>query len=237
MKPATVPNPGLGLVLLAVAGATRYVGTWGAAGLSPGVDLSLAMMACVIWWIGSFVACFGSRISLRLIFPLCFLFWLVPVPEAALNRIVVLLQQESATATHLLFSAAGVPVMQDGMFISIPGVTVEVARECSSIRSSLMLMVTTMVLAQLFLRSIWRKTFLVLAAIPLSVAKNAVRIFTLSMLGVHVDVGFLHGNLHKRGGVVFFILALLAVLLLLWWLGRGEKKASDHGQGRVPSQS
>ena len=228
VKPLAVPHLGPGLALLAIAGVTGCVGKWGAANLLHGVDLSLAMMALVTWCIGSFVLCFGTRVSLRLIFPLCFLFWLVPLPEAALDRIVVLLQQESATATRLLFSTAGVPVRQDGMFISIPGVTVEVARECSSIRSSLMLLVTTMVLAHLFLRSIWRKAFLVLAAIPLSVAKNAVRIFTLSMLGVHVDIGFLHGNLHKRGGVVFFILALLAVGLLLWWLGRGEKKALHH---------
>jgi exosortase/archaeosortase family protein len=60
------------------------------------------------------------------------------------------------------------------------------------------------------------------AAIPLSIAKNGVRIFTISMLGTRVDPGFLHGNLHRHGGVIFFLLALLAVVLLLWLLGRSE---------------
>jgi exosortase len=201
---------------------------WGTPNLSPDVHLAMNMLALVIWWIGSFVFCFGSRISLRLLFPLCFLFCLVPLPLFALDRIVVLLQQQSAYATRLLFAAFGVPVAQNGMFISIPGVTVEVARECSSIRSSLMLLVTTMVLAQLFLQSFWRKIAVVLLAVPLSVLKNAVRIFTLSMLGVHVDPGFLHGSLHEKGGIVFFIFALLVVLLLLWLVGLGEKNPPRH---------
>jgi exosortase/archaeosortase family protein len=63
--------------------------------------------------------------------------------------------------------------------LSIPGLEIEVARECSSIRSSLMLFVTAMVLAHLFLRSWWRKALVAAAVIPLSVAKNGLRIFTI----------------------------------------------------------
>jgi exosortase len=218
------PNPQAGAGLLALALLAGCLTRWGTPNQPPDIHLSMNMLAVVIWWLGSFVFSFGTRISLRLLFPLCFLFLLVPLPEFVLDHTVVFLQQESASATELLFAAVGVPVIRNGMFISIPGVTVEVARECSSIRSSLMLLVTTMVLAHLFLRSFWRKTVIVLAAIPLSLAKNAIRIFTLSMLGVHVDIGFLHGSLHKKGGVLFFILALLIVVLLLWVLGRDENK-------------
>ena len=91
-----------------------------------------------------------------------------------------------------------------------------------------MLIVTTMVLAHLFLRSFWRKTAVVLAAIPLSIAKNGLRIFTISMLGTRVDPGFLHGNLHRHGGILFFLLALFAVLLLLWFLNRSENRLHEQ---------
>jgi exosortase len=222
--PAPGRQAGSGVLLLAIL--VGCINRWGAPNLSPDVHLSLSMLALVTWWLGSFVFCFGSRVSRRLMFPLGFLFCLVPLPELALGWIVGLLQHGSATATRLLFAAAGVPVIQNGMFISIPGVTVEVARECSSIRSSMMLLITSMVLAHLFLRTGWRKTVVVLAAVPLSVIKNAIRIFTLSMLGVHVDSGFLHGSLHEKGGVVFFILALLMIVLLLWLLGRSESKTT-----------
>ena len=52
--------------------------------------------------------------------------------------------------------------------------------------------------------------------IPISIFKNAVRIATISWLGVYVSKGFFYGNLHRRGGLPFslFALALLAPVLL-----------------------
>ena len=79
-----------------------------------------------------------------------------------------------------------------------------------------------MVLAQLFLHSPWRKTLLIAAAIPLSVAKNALRIVTIAVLGTRVDPGYLHGNLHRQGGIIFLGIAVAVEVLLLWILRRTE---------------
>jgi exosortase len=196
--------------------------------LAPGRDLRLAvnMLALVILWISAFIMCFGVRISRSLLFPLCFLFWMVPVPSSALVIIERWLQHESAIAAWMLFSATGVPAVRDGILVSIPGLTVEVAKECSSIRSSLMLLVTTMVLGHLLLKEFWRKTVLTLSAIPVSVAKNGLRIFTIAMLGTRVDRGFLTGHLHRDGGIVFFLFALLLTGILLGSLRKGETVTS-----------
>ncbi len=191
--------------------------------LSPDERLSASMLALVAWWIAAFILCFGLHASRRALFPLCFLFWMVPFPEFVLNPVVNLLQQGSAAAAHLLFAVAGVPVEQHGVLVHIPGLTVEVARECSSIRSSSMLIVTTMVLAQLLLRSPWRKALIILLSIPLSVAKNGLRIFTIAMLTTRVDPSFLTGRLHREGGIIFFLIALAVTFLLLWILRRGEE--------------
>jgi exosortase len=213
------PAVGLGLFLLIAA---ILIGAFSRTSSHIDLDLSFNMLAIVIWWIGSFVLCFGSHVARLFLFPLCFLFWLVPIPASLLEKIVAIWQHGSAISASLLFSALGIPNAQDGVMLSIPGLNLEVAQECSSLRSSLMLIVTSMVLAQLFLQSFWRKAVVVLAAIPLSIAKNGVRIFTISMLGTRVDPGFLHGNLHRHGGIVFFLLALGAMVLLLWLLNRSE---------------
>ncbi len=155
--------------------------------LRPDEQLSVNMLALVVWWIGAFIVSFGTRAFQRALFPLCFLFWIVPIPEFVLNPIVRLLQEGSVASARLLFALIGVPSTQDGTLITIPGLTVEVAPECSSIRSSLMLLVTTMVLAQMCLRSAWRKALLIAVAIPLSVGKNGLRIFVLAMLTTRVD--------------------------------------------------
>jgi exosortase len=224
---------GAGASVLVLAALAGLGSKWNFAALSTDVALSLSMLGLVLWWIGTVIFCFGIGAFRTMLFPLLFLFWLVPLPAFALDRIVSLLQHYSASLTRLLFVAAGVPVSLDGVVLSIPGLDLEVAKECSSIRSSLMLMVTSMVLAHLFLRSPWRQGVVMVAAIPLSVVKNAVRIFTLSMLATHVDPGFLTGRLHHQGGIVFFLLTLGAICLLIWALQKTDTKFSPAARLRI----
>ena len=200
-------------------------------GMGEDLQLSLYMAGIITWWVGAFIYSFGIHTLQKNAFPLLLLLWMVPLPEFVLGRVVGFLQQESASAARMLFAAAGVPVVQDGVVLSIPGLKIEVAKECSSIRSSLMLVVTSMVMAQLVLRTSWGKAVAILAAIPLSVIKNAIRIFTVSMLTVYVDPGFLNGRLHHQGGIVFFLAALgveFALLVLLAWI---ERKATAQPAG------
>jgi exosortase len=234
LKPALGPAVGLGSALLVMAILIGGYARW-MLGSPSDTQLALSMLAIVIWWIGSFVLCFGVGMARLFLFPLCFLFWLVPIPAPALSKIIAFWQQGSATSASMLFSALGIPVTQDGIMISIPGLNLEVAQECSSVRSSLMLIVTSMVLAHLFLRSFWRKAAVVLAAIPLSIAKNGFRIFTIAMLGTRVDRGFLHGNLHRHGGILFFLLALFVLLSLLWLLNRGENRSKNYSHQEKPT--
>jgi exosortase len=214
----------VGFVFLIAAAVTKVVATLHIFPLLPDERLSVNMLALVVWWIGAFTLSFGGRALRRALFPLCFLFWIVPIPQFLLDAIVRLLQEGSVTSARLLFALAGVPSAQDATQITIPGLTVEVAAECSSIRSSLMLVVTTMVLAQILLRSTWRKILVIAVAIPLSVAKNGLRIFVLAMLTTRVDPSFIRGRLHHQGGIIYFLIALVGIGMLIWIARRGEAK-------------
>jgi len=217
----------IGSVLLAAAVAIREVAGWGLLSLSVDTALSLNILAFVLWWIAAFIFCFGTSAFRCSLFPLCFLFWLIPLPEFVLDTVIRLLQEGSAKAAYLLFVAARVPVEQCGLLLHIPDLILAVAPECSSIRSSSMLVVTTMVLAQLLLRSPWRKAFVIAVAIPLSIAKNGLRIFTIGMLGTRVDPSYLTGRLHRQGGIIFFLVAVAATFLLLWIVRRGERRTGS----------
>ena len=221
---AEVPAAGarVGAAFLAVALLLAGFVRWNASEMPPDLRLSLSMIAVVTWWIGSVVLCFGIRALHAFMFPLCFLYLLVPLPAFALDEATHFLQLQSALAARVLFMVAGVPVTQDGIMLSIPALDIEVARECSSIRSSAMLVITTMVLAHLFLHSNWRKGLLIAAAIPIAAMKNGLRIFVISQLGTRVDPGFFDGDLHHRGGVIFFAFSLVVMTVLLWGLRRTE---------------
>ena len=195
------------------------------ASLTVDVLLACRMFALVLCWVGSFVLCFGPKPSGQLIFPSLFLFGLVPLPKITLDYVVALLQIGSAWSAHAFFAVLGVPVFQQGVLLTIPGLTVQVAQECSSIRSSSMLFVTAMVMAQILLCSFWRKALIAVLAIPLSVLKNGLRIFVIATLGTRVDPGYLTGRLHHQGGALFFAIALAVTVVLLWMLRKGEHSA------------
>jgi exosortase len=220
------PAAGLLVISLLMAGLAR----WGYLGGSSDVRLAIEIVGLVTWWIAAFVLCFGLSAFRSFRFPLLFLFWMVPIPRFALDRVVAELQQGSAIASQFLFLMFSVPVSREGTILLIPGLNIEVAAECSSIRSSLMLLVTTMVLAHLLLRAPWRKVLVIALAVPLSVAKNGLRIFVIGMLGTRVNRGFLTGRLHHNGGIIFFLIALGVIFLLLWILRRGERVAPSIPQ-------
>jgi exosortase len=211
-----------GSALLVGALLVRVVARWTVS--SADVQLSLNVLALVAWWIGAFIVCFGAQAFRRALFPLCFLLWMVPLPRFILDPIVSLLQRGSAASAHFLFALAGIPVAQSDMQLHIPGLTLEVAPECSSIRSSMILLVITMVVAQMLLLSFWRKAVVVVVALPLSIAKNGLRIFVIGALTTKVDPSFMTGRLHRQGGVIFLLIAMLGTFLVLWILRRGENR-------------
>lgn len=216
------PSLRVGVTMLLLALAMVGFARWAMVGDHDDLRIVLGMLALVIWWAASVILCFGIQTFRSLLFPLCFLLLIVPLPQSTVDSIVKFLQYQSAVAARIMFHLGGVPVTQDGIMLSIPDLDIEVARECSSIRSSLMLMVTTLVLAQLFLRTWWKKLLVVAAAVPLSVLKNGFRIFVIAELGTRVDAGFLTGRLHHHGGIVFFGLAVVLECVLLFLMQRTE---------------
>ena len=203
----------LGVVALAgVFLAQRYLSLLGA-----GDYLSVVAFSFCLFVYSSFLACFGQRAFISAAFPLAMLLFLVPLPSHVAERVVAGLQAGSAALVYWLFFVLQVPVLRNGLVFTVPGVSIEIAAECSGINSSIALLITTLLVAYETLRTTSGRTIFVLLGLPLSILKNAIRIVTLTLLATHVDMGFLTGKLHHRGGFVFFALTL-ALMLPIWKL-------------------
>ena len=125
--------------------------------------------------------------------------------------------------------------MRRGLIFILPQVSIEVAKECSGIRSTQALLITCLLAGHLFLRANWRRAALLVAAVPVLIIKNGVRIATLTLLAVRVDPSFLTGRLHHQGGFVFFALAMLILLPLLWLLQKTEAPAPAESARSGPA--
>jgi len=196
-------------------------------------SLSLSLLGIVTAWLGGFILCYGLPAFRAGMFPLLFLFLMVPIPDLALQNIISWLVKGSAEVTAVLFRVAGVPVYRSGTVFALPGVTIDIAPECSGIRSSLAMLITALLAGDFFLRSNWRRAALIAATLPLLLLKNGVRIVTLTLLAVYVDPAWLAGDLHNRGGVVFFALALIILWPVLRILEKTEKKAENGNSKKL----
>lgn len=186
--------------------------------------LSLMTFSAITFWIGGFVFFFGMQAARMAAFPLLFLLFLVPIPGVVLEKVILLLQLGSTEAAHVIFKLTGVPFVREGPVFHLPRISVEVAEQCSGIRSSIALFITSIIAGQLFLKTGWKKVVLSLSIFPIAIFKNGLRIVTLSLLGAYVDERILSTIVHKRGGIPFFIIALALLVPILWLLRKSEKE-------------
>lgn len=202
-------------------------------GLPPAEYLCLMISAYLLALLAVTLLTLGPGVVKAFQFPILFLVFMIPWPTVVVDVVETVLQFASAEAAHAFLILSGVPVLRDGLVFKLPGLTFEVAQECSGIRSSLVLFITSLLGAQLLLRTRWRRWVLVLAVLPLGVLRNGFRILTLGWLCVHVDPAVINSPIHHSGGPIFFVLSLGPFFLLLWWLRRGERRCAESASPRV----
>jgi exosortase len=213
-----------GIIFLLI-GVTLYI-----SGRIIGIQLekndfaSLIMLSVVIFTNGAFINFYGLQAFRAALFPLLFLIFVIPIPAVLMDHIIYFLQVGSTEFTNLLFMISGVPFVRDGFVFNLPNVSIEVAKQCSGIRSSLALFITALLAGHLFLKTNWKKFILVICIIPIAMFKNGIRIITLSLLGNYVDPRILASSLHKEGGLPFFILGLALLAPILFFLRKTENK-------------
>ena len=176
-----------------------------------------------VWGIGFVFA--GSRWMRSAIFPMGFLLFMIPLPDLAVEQLEKFLMVMSAQLAEAVFSIGGIPIFRNGQILELPGVVLRVAQECSGIRSSWVLLITSVLAAYLFLPTVPRRIALVAMVLPLGILRNAVRIYVIGWLCVHVGPEMIDSWIHRKGGPVFFAVSLVPLFLLAWWLRR--RKPTD----------
>jgi exosortase len=190
--------------------------------------------AVVVFW-GSVLFAFGKRTFAAARFPMLFLVFAIPAPLFLLDGFIDILQVGSTEVTQRLFDLTGTVYYRDGFTYHLGNISIEVARECSGIRSTLALIITGVLAGHLFLRSGWQTAVLLVAMLPITIIKNGIRILTLSLLAIHVDTKYItESALHHSGGFLFYLPALAGMGLVIWALRKAGKVDQKRGK-RVAS--
>jgi exosortase C (VPDSG-CTERM-specific) len=222
------------IVSLVAAGSIFIFSYWSNVGDGAPADhnrlalLTLSFLCCL--GAGGFFF-FGRDWMRSAAFPLAYLIFMVPMPDSTRDALELASKSASAEVANLLFHLSGTPFIRDGAVFQLPNITIEVAQECSGIRSSLVLLMTSILAANLFLKTSWRRIALVAFVIPLGILRNGFRILVIGLLCANIGPQMIHSPIHTRGGPVFFVLSLIPFLLVLWWLHKGETRARSSEAG------
>lgn len=217
----TVGLSAAGLALLTWAVSVHLAG-----GVTARVDALALAMYSLVCLLGAAACFFLGRGSLRVVgFPLAFLVFLAPFPFAVEAGIETVLQHGSSWVAHRFFDLSGMPAYREGTFFQLPGFSMEVAPECSGIRSTLALFLTSLVAGQMFLHSPWSRATLALVVLPIALVRNGFRVFVIGELCVQIGPHMIHSWVHRQGGPLFFALSLIPFSLILYYLFRRDRHA------------
>jgi exosortase C (VPDSG-CTERM-specific) len=212
--------------LFLAGGLAAIAGYWfviRSASLADEDYLALTVFSFLLFFTGVGCLFLGKEMLRAIAFPIGLLAFMIPLPEFLRHEIETFLQHGSAAVADGLFKLSGMPVFQDGLMFRLPGFNLEVAPECSGIRSSLVLFIMSLLVGYLFLRKPWNRTMLALAVIPLALLRNGFRIFVIGQLCVRVGPEMINSYIHRHGGPLFFILALIPLFLLLIFFRKSER--------------
>lgn len=169
----------------------------------------------------SFLLLFKGARALRLAwFPLFFLLFMVPLPEALVAAVTAPLKSAvSAVASSLLYQL-GYPVGRSGVVMTVGPYQLLVADACAGLNS----MFTLEALGMLYMNlmnytSVSRNVALAVLLVPIAFAANIVRVMILVLITYHFGDEAGQGFVHGFAGMVLFMVALGMMLVVDKLLG------------------
>ncbi|MCM3874106.1 MAG: exosortase [Pyrinomonadaceae bacterium] len=247
------PSALLGGAVVLFAMFALWVGTAGAELYTQRISLVLLLAGTVIYF-------WGVRLLRLLLVPAGLLLLAIPIPSIIFNKIAFPLQLFASRCAVWSMSLFDIPVLRNGNVIELLplGATetkkLEVVEACSGIRSLMTLVTLAVVFAYFsyprpdppdesrrgplaWLKSydFWRATIIVLAALPIAILTNALRVSGTGVLSHYYGTEVADGFFHSFSGWVIYVVAFLMLFGVGWILDRfrpsdGSSSASSNDE-------
>ncbi len=213
LRQATIDPSWWGLVPLALGTAALTVGRLG-------TELTSMRGAFVLTLMGLVLLLLGKSAFRVLLFPLAFLFLMVPLPQSLVNVVAFPLQLTAADWAVQALYLLRIPALREGNIIHLPETQLFVADACSGLRSLMALITLAIVFAYFFRKSWVQRVVIVASAIPIAIVVNAGRVAATGILTYHFGQKAAEGLIHELQGMITFGGAFLLLLAEAWLLSR-----------------
>jgi len=208
-----------------------------------GAELYTQRMSLVLMLAGIVVYFWGFRLLRLTLVPLTLLVLAIPIPIIVFNKIAFPLQIFASRCAVWSMRLFDISVLRTGNVIellprgALETKKLEVVEACSGIRSLMTLVTLSVVFAYVThpadsgpgSRSpwwkrygFWRSAILVMAAVPIAILTNALRVSGTGVLAHYYGTGVADGFFHTFSGWVIYISAALLMFAVGWILDRFE---------------
>jgi exosortase len=167
----------------------------------------------------------GRTMAGKLLFPLLYLVFMIPVPYVIYYSLSFPLELLASRWTVLVVRFLGIPIFREGNILLLENTTLQVIDACSGLRSLISLSALSAALAYITQRTLVKGIILFIAAVPIAILANVLRLsvtaFLASLYGEQVAQGFFH----EFSGIMVFAFAVVSLALLggfLRWLPFGK---------------
>jgi exosortase D (VPLPA-CTERM-specific) len=179
---------------------------------------SLIAYAIIIWVGGILLISFGWSTGKFFWPPVLHLVFMLPLPGMLYYEVSTFLQLVSSELGVWFLRLANVPVFLDGNIIDLGVLKLHVAEACSGLRYLFPILSFSYIFAVLYQGPRWHKVVLLLAAAPIAVFMNSVRIAMAGILMQYFGPEWLEGFSHFFEGWVIFMSSVLILFGLAWVL-------------------
>lgn len=178
-------------------------------------DIGDVTAYALILWVGAILLlCFGWDQGKRFWPPVVHLVFMLPLPGVLYYKVSTQLQFISSEMGVWFLQLLRVPVFLEGNVIDLGVLKLHVAEACSGLRYLFPILSFSYIFAVLFRGPMTHKAILLLAAAPITVLMNAVRIALAGLIVNHVGVDHVEGFSHFFEGWVIFVLCVLLLFAL-----------------------
>ncbi len=208
------PSFGTGLVIFCLAMLVYVVATAGA-------EWFLSRMAMLMGLVGLVIYFGGTMLFRQLWFSLLYLGFMVPLPYVLYHRLAFPLQQLASFGAFQAMQLFGIPGMREGNILHFSGFSMEVIEACSGLRSMMILSALAALLAYMSNLPPGLRWILFMAAVPLAVIANVLRLIVIAALGIFWNTEAAQGILHEGSGILVFLCGLFLLVgltgILQWF--------------------
>jgi exosortase len=157
---------------------------------------------------------FGKKALQEIWFPLFFLVFMIPLPLILVAAISFKLKILAAKLATFMLNHLNLPAFQLASIIKMKHTYVVVEDACGGLKSLISLTSLGALFAYQLKSGLFKKTILLLSAIPIAVITNAFRIVFLAAVGEIWGVLYVQGILHDISGYLVFAFAFLLLFTI-----------------------